>query len=112
VYQVSSAVIPYLVDLTPDLAMADRRDVWIQLGFLVTAGAGRFPSPPAPGLQDGLDAALLVAQRRAVLDFVTDTAKLPQDAVYFALACVALSGHRVGRTSSRRERGWQPTVCP
>jgi hypothetical protein len=39
-----------------------KRDLWIEIGFLVTSGADRFPSPPAPGLQEGLTAALRTAK--------------------------------------------------
>src|SRR5262245_8976951 len=33
VYQFSSAVIPHLVEIAPDLPVASRRDLWIELGF-------------------------------------------------------------------------------
>jgi hypothetical protein len=69
--------------------------LWIERGLLVTAGADQFPSPPAPGPQDGLDKALQVAQTRAVLDFVADRDLSPEDAGYYSLACVALAGHQV-----------------
>jgi hypothetical protein len=114
-YQMSSAVIPHLVDLAPALSLADRREVWGWIGFLVTLGAGRFESPPAPSLQDGLDAALRVALGRAVLDFVTDTPMAPQDAIDSAMACVALTGHEVGRAmweDVRPASGYVPVSCP
>jgi len=97
VYQVSSAVLPHLVEIAPELSVVERRDLWIQVGFLVTAGADRFPSPPLPGLQDGLTAALGIAETQAVRDFLVDTEASPDESSYFALACLALAGHRVGQ---------------
>jgi len=94
---VSSAAIPHLVDVAPYLSVVSRRDLWIEIRFLVTAGADHFPSPPAPGLQEGLTGALRVAEVLAVRDFLTDTHLKPEDSGYYALACVALAGHRVGR---------------
>lgn len=66
VYGVSSAAIPHLIEIAPCLPEASRRDLWIEMGFLVTAGADRFPSPPAPGLQEGLTAALGRAEALSV----------------------------------------------
>jgi hypothetical protein len=97
VYGVSSAAIPHLVDVAPDLPLASRRDLWMEIGFLVGAGANHFPAPPAPDLQEGLTAALRLAESRAVRDFLADTELTPDDSSYYALACVALTGHRVGR---------------
>jgi hypothetical protein len=115
VYQVSSAVIPHLVDVAPVLSTGDRPDLWIELGLLVAAGADHFPSPPAPGLQDGLDAALQTAQTRAVLDFVADGGLSPEDAGNYALACVALAGHRIGRAVWEflsPDSGYVQVTCP
>jgi hypothetical protein len=98
VYGVSSAVIPHLIDVAPRLSVADKRELWIEVGFLVSAGADRFPSPPAPGLQDGLTAALGVGNTRAVQDFLADAELTPDESSYYALACLTLAGHRVGRT--------------
>ena len=53
VYGVSSAAIPHLIDVAPHLPAASRGDLWIEIGFLVTAGADRFPSAPAPGRSPG-----------------------------------------------------------
>jgi hypothetical protein len=96
VYGVTSAAIPHLVDLAPRLSMASRRDLWIEMGFMVTAGADQFPSPPAPGLQEGLTRALRAAEPLAVRDFLDDTEVMPDTSSYYALVCVALAGHRVG----------------
>ncbi|WP_410812227.1 WD40 repeat domain-containing protein [Micromonospora sp. 067-2] len=97
VYGVTSAAIPHLVDLALDLSADARRELWIQIGFMVTAGAGHFESPPAPGLQEGLTAALRKADVLAVEDFLADATVSPDEAGYFALACVAFTGHSVGR---------------
>jgi WD40 repeat protein len=97
VYGVSSAVIPHLVEVAPYLSAKSRRDLWIEIGFLITAGADEFPSPPAPGLQAGLTAALVLAEAIAVRDFATDADVTPSESSDYALACVALAGHRVGR---------------
>jgi hypothetical protein len=97
VYGVSSAAIPHLVDVAPFLPAASKRDLWIEIGFLVTAGAGRFPSSRAEGLQDGLTAALRAGEALALAHFLADAELAPGDSSSYALACVALAGHRVGR---------------
>ena len=97
VYGVSSAAIPHLIDVAPHLPAASRGDLWIEIGFLITAGADRFPSPPAPGLQEGVTAALGAAEALAVRDFLADAGRASGEDCYYALACVALAGHRVGR---------------
>lgn len=115
VYGVSSAAIPHLVDVAPYLPAASRRDLWIEIGLLVTAGAGRFGFPPEPGLQEGLTAALRTAESRAVLDFLADIEVTPGDSCYYALACVALAGHRVGRAMWEFPwpgGGYVRVVCP
>ncbi|MBM2618528.1 hypothetical protein JIG36_23510 [Actinoplanes sp. LDG1-06] len=97
VYGVTSAAIPHLVELAPELPMDARRTLWIEIGFMVTAGAGEFESPPAAGLQEGLTAALRRADVLAVGDFLADGAVPPGEVGYFALSCVAFTGHPVGR---------------
>lgn len=112
---VSSAAIPHLVDVAPHLAAASRLELWIEIGFMVTAGADRFDSPPAPGLQEGLTAALRVAETLAVRDFLADAELTPDDSGYFALACVALAGHPVGRAMWQfpsAGSGCVRVVCP
>jgi WD domain, G-beta repeat len=115
VYGVSSAAIPHLIDVAPHLPAASRRDLWVEIGFLVTAGADRFPSPPAPGLQEGLTAALGIAEALAVRDFVADAVLTPDESCYYALACVALAGHRVGRAMWQfpsASSGYIELACP
>jgi hypothetical protein len=116
VYGVTSAAIPHLVDLAPDLPAASRRELWAEIGFLVTAGADRFPSPlPARGLQEGLTASLETAETLAVRDFLADADSVPDDDGYFALACVALAGHPVGRAVWEFPSPSSPTIrmeCP
>ena len=115
VYGVSSAAIPHLVDVAPHLSAAAKRDLWIEIGFLVTAGADRFRFPPAPGLQEGLTAAQGAAEVLAVRDFLADTEAAPGESGYYALACVALAGHRVGRAIWRfvsPSSGYVRVVCP
>ena len=97
VYGVSSAAIPHLIDVAPHLPAASRGDLWIEIGFLITAGADRFPCPPAPGLQEGVTAALGAAEALAVRDFLADADRPSSEDSYYALACVALAGHPVGR---------------
>lgn len=115
VYAVSSAAIPHLVDLAPRLPADSRRDLWIEIGFLVTSGADRFPDPPAPGLQEGLTAALAVAESLAVRDFLAGAEPTPDESGYFALACVALAGHRAGRAMwefPSTAAGYVRVACP
>jgi hypothetical protein len=112
---VSSAAIPHLVDVAPYLPAASRRDLWIEIGLLVTAGAGRFGFLSEPGLQEGLTAALRTAETRAVLDFLADSEVTPGDSCYYALACVALAGHRGGRAMWEflwPGGGYVRVVCP
>jgi hypothetical protein len=82
VYAVSSAAIPHLVDLAQHLPVESRRELWIEIGFMVTAGADR--------------SALGAAEALAVRHFLADAESAPGDDLYFALACVAIAGHRVG----------------
>jgi hypothetical protein len=114
VYGVSSAAIPHLIEIAPCLPEASRRDPWIEMGFLVTAGADRFPSPPAPGLQEGLTAALGRAEALSVRDFLADSGSAPGESCYYALACVALPGTRWLRdvTVPSPSSGYVRVVCP
>lgn len=64
---------------------------------LVGAGADRFPFPPVEGLQEGFADALKTAETLTVRDFLAGTDSVPDEDCYFALACVALAGHPVGR---------------
>ena len=115
VYGVSSAAIPHLVDVAPYLPARSKRDLWIEIGFLVTSGADRFPAPPAPGLQEGLSAALRTAEALAVQDFLADADLPPGDSSYYALACIALAGHPVGRAMWQflsAGNGYVDLACP
>lgn len=115
VYGVSSAAIPHLVGVAPYLPARSKRDLWIEIGFLVTSGADRFPSPPAPGLQEGLSAALRTAEALAVQDFLADADLPPGDSSYYALACIALAGHPVGRAMWQflsAGNGYVDLACP
>jgi hypothetical protein len=115
VYGMTSAAIPHLVDLAPHLPAASRRELWIEIGFLVTAGADRFSSPPAEGLQEGLTAALGTAGTLAVQDFLAGADSVPDDDCYFALTCVALAGHPVGRALWKfpsQRSGYMQMDCP
>jgi hypothetical protein len=115
VYGVSLAAIPHLVDVAPHLPAVSRRDLWIEIGFLVTAGADR-SSLQAPGLQEDLTDTLDAAEAQAVRDFLADAALTPRDAGYYALACVALAGHRVGRAMWQEVpsagSGYVDVACP
>ncbi len=115
VYGVSSAAISHLVDVAPYLPAESRRELWIDIGFLVTAGADRFPSPRAEGLQEGLTAALGTAGALAVRDFLAHSGSPDDDDCYSALACVALAGHRAARAMWRfpsASSGYVEVACP
>lgn len=115
VYGVTSAAIPHLVDLAPHLPAESRLELWTEIGFLVTAGADRFPAPPAEGLQEGLTAALGTAEVLALRDFLAGTDSSPDDDSYFALTCVALAGHPVGRAIWKfpsQSSGYMQMDCP
>jgi hypothetical protein len=89
--------------------------VWIEIGFLITAGADRFPRPPAEGLQEGLTTALRTAEALALRDFLGDSDSAPDDDCYFALTCVALAGHPVGHAFWKfpsRDSGSIGMECP
>jgi hypothetical protein len=99
VYGVTSAALPHLIRLAPLLTPDEQRDLWIAVGFLVTAGAGSFDGKePVPGMQETLTQSLRDAERLALQAFLDAEALGPDDASYFALACVALAGHALGDT--------------
>ncbi|WP_327000000.1 hypothetical protein OHA72_33330 [Dactylosporangium sp. NBC_01737] len=113
VYAVTSAAIPHLVDLAPHLPDDERRALWTELGFLVTAGADEFPDPAPAGLQAALDAALRTAAAAAPRDFRPDGDA--EELSYVALACVALAGHPVGTALWEfpdSSAGYVPLTCP
>src|SRR5262245_53417584 len=99
VYGVTSAALPYLIRLAPSLTPDEQRDLWIEVGFLVTAGAGSFDGmEPVPGMQDTLTQSLRDAEPLALQAFLDAEELSPDEASYFALACVALAGHPLGDT--------------
>lgn len=124
VYQVASAAIPHLVDVAPELPAPSRRQLWCWVGYMVSAGAGRFPSPPTAGLQETLTASLGVAETLSLGDFAQLAEGLsgpgsasPADTSELALACVALAGHPVGEAMSTHtelspREGYVGVVCP
>src|SRR5262245_51524543 len=72
VYGVTSAALPHLIRLAPSLTPDEQIELWIQVGFLVTAGAGSFDGKePVPGMQETLTQSLRDAEPlalRALLD--------------------------------------------
>ena len=93
VYDVTSAAIPHLVDLAPALAPDERAELWTEIGFWVTAGADYYETAPVDGLQEGLTAAIGIAEAGALEAFRRRSALGDS---YFALACVTLAGHPSG----------------
>jgi hypothetical protein len=97
VYGVTSAALPHLIRLAPSLTPDEQIDLWIEVGFLITAGAGSFDGKePVPGMQETLTQSLRDAEPLALQAFVDAEELGPDVASYFALACVALAGHPVG----------------
>src|SRR5262245_61747801 len=96
---VCSAALPDLIRLAPSLTPDEQRDLWIDVGFLVIAGAGNFDgSEPAPGMQETLTQSLRDTEPLALRAFLDAEELDPEVASYFALACVALAGHPIGDT--------------
>jgi hypothetical protein len=99
VYGVTSAALPHLIRLAPSLKPDEQFDLWIEVGFLVTAGAGSFDGKePVPGMQETVTQSLRDAEPLALQAFLDAEELGPDEASYFALACVALAGHPVGNT--------------
>src|SRR5262245_22066860 len=99
VYGVTSAALPHLIRLAPSLAPDEQIDLWIEVGFLVTAGAGSFDGQePVRGMQETLTQSLRDAEPLALQAFLNAEELGPDEASYFALACVALAGHPLGNT--------------
>jgi hypothetical protein len=99
VYGVTSAALPHLIRLAPSLTPDEQIDLWIEVGFLVTAGAGSFDGKePVPGMQETLTQSLRDAEPLALQAFLDAEELDPEVASYFALACVALAGHPIGDT--------------
>jgi hypothetical protein len=99
VCDVTSAALPHLIRLAPSLTPVEQRDLWIEVGFLVVAGAGSFDgNEPVPGMQETLTQSLRDAEPLALQTFLDADELDPEVASYFALACVALAGHPLGDT--------------
>ena len=96
---VCGAALPHLIRLAPSLTADEQRDLWIEVGFLVIAGAGNFDgNEPVPGMQETLTQSLRDAEPLALQAFLDAEELDPEVASYFALACVALAGHPLGDT--------------
>jgi hypothetical protein len=97
VYGVTSAALPHLIRLAPSLTPDEQRHLWIEVAFLIIAGADRFDgNEPVPGMQETLTQSLRDAEPLALQAFLDSPPLEAGEASYFALACVALSGHTVG----------------
>ncbi|HEX6683029.1 MAG TPA: WD40 repeat domain-containing protein [Candidatus Limnocylindrales bacterium] len=116
VYDVSSAALPHLIRLAPTLTADEQHDLWIEVGFLVTAGAGSFEeAEPVPGMQETLTQSLRDAETLALQSFLDAASLQDHEASYFALACVALAGHPVGNAMWEflsPGEGYVRLVCP
>src|SRR5262245_41434689 len=96
---VCGAALPQLIRLAPSLTPNEQRELWIDVGFLVIAGAGNFDgNEPVPGMQETLTQSLQDAEPLALQAFLDAEELAPEVASYFALACVALAGHPLGDT--------------
>jgi hypothetical protein len=99
VSEMASAALPHLIRLAPSLTPVEQRDLWIDVGFMVVAGAGSFNGDePVPGMQETLTQSLRDAEPLALQAFLDVDELDPEVASYFALACVALAGHPLGDT--------------
>ena len=96
---VCGAALPHLIRLAPSLTPNEQRELWIDVGFMVIAGAGSFDgNEPLPGMQETLTQSLQDAEPLALQAFLDAEDLDPEVASYFALACVALAGHPLGDT--------------
>ncbi|MFH8388548.1 WD40 repeat domain-containing protein [Streptomyces sp. NPDC018036] len=86
------AALPHLVEAAAVLPPAQTVDLWVDLGFMVTADH----RPPVPAdLEAGFGAALRLAERAATRSLLA--AGTPERVcAQLALSCVALAGHRIG----------------
>ncbi|MFD5813445.1 WD40 repeat domain-containing protein [Streptomyces sp. NPDC127038] len=86
------AALPHLVEAAAALPPDQTVDLWVDLGFLVTADH----RPPVPAdLEAGFAAALRLAERAAVRSLLAAGAP-GQVCAQLALSCVALAGHHMG----------------
>src|SRR4029450_6480876 len=97
VYGVTSAALPHLIRLAPSLTPDEQRELWIDVAFMVTAGADSFDgNEPVPGMQETLTQSLCDAEPLALQAFLASPSLDEGMVSYYALACVALSGDAVG----------------
>jgi len=97
VYGVTSAALPHLIRLAPLLTPDEQRELWIDVAFMVTAGADSFDgNEPVSGMQETLTQSLRDAEPLALQAFLASPSLDEGMVSYYALACVALSGHAVG----------------
>ncbi|MBL1083529.1 hypothetical protein JK359_16365 [Streptomyces actinomycinicus] len=89
VYEGAYAAVPYLVDVAAELPAERFVDLWVDLGFLLTAEDRR---PVPADLETGFDAATRVAEQAAVRSFLAGG--IPASVcAQLALSCVAFAGH-------------------
>jgi hypothetical protein len=96
VYTAAPAVLPHVIDVAAGLDPATLAGFWTDIGFVVTAGGGRFTEPPAPGLREGLAESLQLAEQLAVRSFLATEGSTASELSYHALACLGLGGHPTG----------------
>jgi len=97
VYGVTAAALPHLIRLAPSLTPDEQRELWIDVAFMVTAGADSFDgNEPVSGMQETLTQSLRDAEPLALQAFLASPSLDEGMVSYYALACVALSGHAVG----------------
>ena len=105
VYGATSAALPHLIRLAPSLTPDEQRQLWIDVAFLIVAGADEFDgNEPVPGMQETLTQSLRDAEPLALQAFLDSPPLEAGEASYYALACVARSGHTVGDQPSRAGR--------
>ncbi|MFF3446309.1 WD40 repeat domain-containing protein [Streptomyces sp. NPDC002667] len=86
------AALPHLIQAAAVLPPGQTVDLWVDLGFMVTADH----RPPVPAdLAAGFDAALRLAERAATRSLLA-TGTPGQVCAQLALSCVALAGHPIG----------------
>jgi hypothetical protein len=90
VYGVSSAALPHLIRLAPSLTPDEQRDLWIEVGLLIIAGADSFDgNEPVPGMQETLTRSLCDAEPLALRAFPDAP---PLEAGEGELLCFGLRG--------------------
>jgi hypothetical protein len=113
VYGMTSAALPYLVELAEELPADEASELLIDVAFYVAAGAAS-DLPPVPGMQESVAESLRVAERLA-LEFFLAGASSPSAADMLAQSCVVLSGHPGGAMLWEYVSptvGYVTVVCP